>query len=307
MAVKTRAFTVMTDELTQEIPLVFDCQGKQLLGILHSCNPIGNCGVLIVVGGHQYRVGGSRQFVLLARELAAKNLPTFRFDVRGMGDSAGKTRDFQHLDTDIRAAIDCFFACSPGLKHVVLWGLCDGASAALFYAYQDSRVKGLVLLNPWMHTEQGAAQTYLKHYYLQRLLSRDFWKKIFSFNFNFAESISSFLMMLKQAVSRTAIDHHPADTHSKIAENLPLPIRMRECLKQFNHPVLFILSGRDLTASQFKNEVKADTIWQGLINEGRTTTCELAEADHTFSKSTWRKQVEKWTVDWIIGNYSDSK
>jgi len=66
--------------------------------------------VLIIVGGPQYRVGSHRQFVLLARHLAAQGIPVMRFDVRGMGDSKGKPRNFGQLDDDLRAATDCFFA-----------------------------------------------------------------------------------------------------------------------------------------------------------------------------------------------------
>jgi len=47
-------------------------------------------GVLIVVGGPQYRVGSHRQFVMLARFLADHGVPCMRFDYRGMGDVSGE-------------------------------------------------------------------------------------------------------------------------------------------------------------------------------------------------------------------------
>ena len=78
-------------------------------------------------------------------------------------------RDFTDVDADLRAAIDAFCARVPSLREVVIWGLCDAASAALFYAQQDERVTGLVLLNPWAHTEDGHAKATLKHYYGARL------------------------------------------------------------------------------------------------------------------------------------------
>jgi hypothetical protein len=37
----------------------------------------------------------------------------------------------------------------------VIWGLCDGASAAMFYAEQDRRVSGLVLLNQARSEQAG--------------------------------------------------------------------------------------------------------------------------------------------------------
>ena len=45
-------------------------------------------GMLIVVGGPQYRAGSHRQFTLLARDVAATGVPTMRFDYRGMGAPA---------------------------------------------------------------------------------------------------------------------------------------------------------------------------------------------------------------------------
>jgi len=283
-----------------ELPVIFDCLGARLLGIVHPGDPAAELGVLVVVGGPQYRVGSQRQFILLARGLAAQGIPAMRFDARGMGDSEGQPPGFERINPDIGAAIDCFFAACPALKRVVLWGLCDGASAALFYGYRDPRVKGLVLLNPWVFTEQGAAKTYLKHYYLQRLLSRNFWGKVFSFKFDYADSAASLLNKLKQA----AAPGEAAPTGKAAAgidENLPLPARMRECLKCFEHPVLLILSGRDLTAVEFKDAVAVDPGWQALLAEPRLDRRDLAEADHTFSTAAWRDQVTSWTGEWLGG------
>src|SRR6185436_8530568 len=144
-----------------EEAIAISCDGDSLIGVLNN-PPAGVArGVLIVVGGPQYRVGSHRQFTLLARYLATCDVPSLRFDYRGMGDSCGDLRTFERVEDDIRCAIDRFFQSVPTLKEVVVWGLCDAASAALFYAHRDSRVSGLVLVNPWVHTEQGAARTYL--------------------------------------------------------------------------------------------------------------------------------------------------
>src|SRR5437016_3602142 len=126
-----------------EHALIFDCEGESLVGILSEAGLPAGRGVLIVVGGPQYRVGSQRQFTLLARHLAERGVPTLRFDYRGMGDSDGEVRSFERIGADIRCAIDRFFTSVPGLKDVAIWGLCDAASAALFYANQDARVSGL--------------------------------------------------------------------------------------------------------------------------------------------------------------------
>jgi len=277
--------------MDRETPLLFACQGETLLGVLHTAETATELGVVIVVGGPQYRAGSGRQYVLLARRLAAVGFPVLRFDVRGMGDSTGEPRGFQALDADIRAALDCFFAHAPGLRRVGLWGLCGAAAAVLFYAHQDSRVQGLVLLNPWVYSQQGAAKTRLKHYYRQRLCSPDLWRKLLSFRFDFADSWQSWLGFLKQATAKTARD--------AVAVEPPLADRLRACLARFQQPVLLILSGRDLTASEFKDVVQADAGWRGLLNRPDVTRLELAAADHTFSSALWRDQVAAWTVGWL--------
>ena len=51
-----------------EIPVTFSCKNNALIGITHHGEQNAKRGVVIVVGGPQYRVGSHRQFLLLARE-----------------------------------------------------------------------------------------------------------------------------------------------------------------------------------------------------------------------------------------------
>jgi len=290
--------------MNKEIPIIFQCHENNLLGIIHQPVDTSKLGVLLVVGGPQYRVGSHRQFVLLARMLSANGIPVMRFDYRGMGDSEGEMQSFASVDDDIAAAIATFYQVCPELSGIVIWGLCDAASAALFYAYQDDRVRGLVLLNPWVYTEQGAATVYLKHYYLQRLLNPDFWRKIFSLKFDYLESLASLLTIFKKTLSKsTAVVNKAAETDNsrveRVAVNLSLPIRMRECIRRFKYPVLLILSGKDLTADEFKDVTTSDPGWQALLADGRVTRYDFIESDHTFSSNVWREQVADWTLRWL--------
>src|SRR5205823_4696070 len=100
-------------------------------------------------------------------------------------------------------AVDAFARAVPALQEVVLWGLCDAASATLFYAWQDRRIKGIVLVNPWVRTEAGIAEAHLRHYYFRRLLQPDLWKKIARGEFRLRESAASLGGFLTDVGKRT--------------------------------------------------------------------------------------------------------
>ena len=275
----------------QELALKFHCAGDALVGIASVPAQPARRGVVVVVGGPQYRVGSHRQFTLLARALAEQGYPVLRFDYRGMGDSAGAMRDFEQVDDDLRAAVDQFFVTVPELEDVVIWGLCDGASAALFYGAQDSRVSGLVLLNPWARSEQGLARTTLKHYYAARLVDRGLWKKIATLRFDYGAAARSLASMVGTVVGgrRSDMDQGAVSFQD----------RMLAGLGRFKGRVLLITSGADLTAQEFMGMVGGSRQWTSLLDAPRVARQTLAPADHTFSRRAWRDQVSAWTGAWL--------
>ena len=201
-----------------EQAIVFECNGDSLVGVLHQPEQVGDTAVLVVVGGPQYRIGSHRQFLLLARDLAAAGFPVLRFDYRSMGDSGGLLRDFEAVQTDIAKAVDQLLRSAPQASRVVIWGLCDAASAACFYAHTDHRVHGLVLLNPWVRTDAGIAKAYLKHYYLNRLLSLDMWKKVLSGKFDFAGSVKSLTGFMKSASGGDTVNKDDGNSINDMGE-----------------------------------------------------------------------------------------
>ena len=275
-----------------EEALVFQVAGDHLLGIVAKPDFPVDCGVLIVVGGPQYRAGSHRQFLLLSRRLAAEAYPVMRFDYRGMGDSGGAMRDFDAVGEDIEAAVDAFQLACPMVKRVVLWGLCDAASAALLYvqASRDLRIAGLVLLNPWVRSVASLAQTHIRHYYGQRLLQKVFWIKLLSGKLQVLKSLQGFLNSLLQARGKSV--HKENLSHS--FQDL-----MAEGLKQFPAGVLLILSGQDYTAREFVDYVSSNAAWKGLTPAAKVTRIEVEDADHTFSSRVLRLAVEEITKAWL--------
>jgi len=283
-----------------EAAFSFPCGSDSLVGILHQPETESlKRGVLFVVGGGpQFRVGGHRQLTLWSRRLCREGYPVFRFDYRGMGDAHGSFRGFEDVAADIRAAIDHFFAVSPSLQELVLWGECDASAAILFYAHQDSRVKGLVLLNPWVRTEGGEAKAILRFYYLQRLLEPSFWRKVLSLRFNPFASLKSAVGLVQKARSSAQGVVTGPDGGDGLG-GVSLPKRLFNGFSRFSGPVMLVLSGRDLIAREFEQLIQSDAAWGQLVSSQRVTRHDLAEGDHTFSSAEQRNRVVSWGVDWL--------
>ncbi|ANG62527.1 hydrolase 1, exosortase A system-associated [Marinobacterium aestuarii] len=264
----------------------FTSQGQQLAAILHLVDRA-SVGVVIVVGGPQYRVGSHRQFVHLARALASQGISVLRFDVTGMGDSSGEKKAFDDLDADIAAAVNCFQQHCPELESIVLWGLCDGASAALIYAHRDPRLAGLVLLNPWLENRQAKAQAQVSHYYRRRFLDPGFWRKLKQGKGNLVGSVWEFVCTLWQAL----IGDKGAAKAKESSDNC-YQQRMFEGLNKYPGRVLLVLSGNDLTAKTFSRQLAQDAAWAQLVEERSVSRVCLDSADHTFST----RQAKDWVA-----------
>lgn len=274
----------------KESVLNFVCEGQPLVGIL--AEPDGmpaEVGVLIIVGGPQYRVGSHRQFTLLARDLAANGFAALRFDYRSMGDSAGETRDFLAVDADIKAAIDALLAARPALKRVALWGLCDAASAALLYleSTRDARVAGVALLNPWVRSAASLAQTHVKHYYWQRLRQKEFWLKLLKggVGAKALRSLGGNLRLAREA--------------GKASDSRSFQDRMAAGLRGFDSPALLVLSGDDYTAREFAGHAQSSAAWAGLLARPTLELHEMPTADHTFSTIADQDAQSSICLEWL--------
>ena len=273
----------------EDLALNFSCEGETLFGILSVPEHPLSRAILLIVGGPQYRVGSHRQFVQFARTLSTAGFPVLRFDYRGMGDSGGAQRHFESIDADICAAIDALQTACPQAQEIVLWGLCDAASAACMYAALDKRVKGLVLLNPWVRNTSSYARTLVKHYYGARLFDRTFWTKLMRGEVALVRAlIESSRTFLRAAMSR-----------SQPSSRADFQTRMLEGLRAFSGPVLLLMSGRDLTAREFDGLIAENNAWRDILHGSRCLRSDLNDADHTFSSAVWKKQVEDQCIAWL--------
>jgi exosortase A-associated hydrolase 1 len=284
-----------------EYPVAFPCGDAELAGVIHRGASDAKLGVVIVVaGGPQFRVGAHRQFVSLARLFASKGYPVMRFDLRGMGDSSGDYLGYHHSRPDIRAALDELMRREPSLRQVALFGECESASGILFYASQDERVGRIALANPWVRTAEGQAEVILKHYYLDRLRSAEFWRNVLGGRFKWRDSLSSLLDVLRnywqgRRSKRVGLSAEAAPDF----DHLPLPAKTAEGLRRFRGSVLVLMSGRDYIAREFDEVTRSHEAWKGLLSDPRIRRKDIADADHTFSKPEAKAEAHGTLLEWL--------
>jgi exosortase A-associated hydrolase 1 len=281
-----------------EQALAIDCHGDALAGIACVPDTPRDTAVVIVVGGPQYRVGSHRQFVLLARAVAQAGYAALRFDVRGMGDSSGDARDFEAISDDIGCALTALQQALPTVQRFVLWGLCDGASAALLYVERthDPRVAGLCLANPWVRSEASLARTQVKHYYTQRLLQRDFWLKLLSGRVGIDALRGLARSMLRSLRGASAA-----------AADCPYQQHMAAAWQRFGGPLLLVLSGDDYTAKEFLEFVAVDPAWHVALARPGLQRHDISDADHTFSTPASRERAEAVMLSWLHDSWGSAR
>lgn len=287
----------------REIPLVFDCQGDALVGMVHLPErPLSRGLLSIVAGGPQYRGGVGRLQVQLARELAAQGIPVMRFDYRGLGDSEGRFRGFQDVSDDLQAALREFRRVAPEVQEFVLWGGCDAASAVLINAWRFPEVTGVVAGNPFARTEETASTTVVKHHYRKRLRDKDFWLKVLRGQYNPLPALG---VLWQAARQRLAGDARQPATDDEASFNQdparPFVPRMRIGLSRFRGDLLFLMSGRSLVTKEFDELVATRPAWQAALKSPRhVVRHDMPDADQTYSSIASRREVIEVARRWML-------
>jgi len=284
-----------------EQPLIIDCHGSAQIGILHKPENHKKIGIIIVpAGGPQYRVGCARQIILWSRFLANKGYPVLRFDYRGFGDSAGEFKGFEDIDEDIDSAINTIKTELADTEEFILWAECNAASAIMMCAWRHPCIKALIMQNPWVRDESTKARTYIKHYYLMRIMQKSFWLKLISFKFNPFKSIAIFLQFL--------FAYHKPARHKNENVNFDsitnFQERMAEGINRYDGKILLLMSGLSYIGREFDELVSVSKHWQTILNSKDLTRIDFPDADHTFSRSQDRDKLVETAYQWLISKYS---
>lgn len=131
---------------------------RQLAGILTAPDePAPRAALVLVSAGLSPKFGPFRLYAELARRLSREGFLTLRLDLGGIGDSRQDYASYpleKRTRLEIEAALD-YLSVRYELNGIVLGGLCSGAEDAFRSAELDTRVTGVVMIDPFAYRTSG--------------------------------------------------------------------------------------------------------------------------------------------------------
>ncbi len=252
-----------------ESPVVFECKGQQIVGMLHLPEGRGRFPAALLLHGFTgNKSEAHRMYVKLSRALANHGIASLRFDFRGCGDSAGDFEDLS-IRSELADAIEAvrFLARHRRVnsRRLALIGLSMGGAVASYLVGRErTRFKTLAL---WAPVADGSG-------ILDGLST--------------PEAVA--------ALAETGITDHGANLVGvqfirQFAEMKPL----REIVKS-KCPVLLVHGARDevVPAQNSDQYEKALLAHKRLVKKVIITG-----ADHTFNRHVWEQRAIAETVDWL--------
>lgn len=274
------------------------CGKSTITGIIHHPNTESpsntTTGFIIVSGGIQTRVGSHRQYVKLCRALAKHGVSCLRYDHFGVGDSLGEFSDIKERAEQLRELINYFNCKFPMINDIILWGLCDGASTILAYLNSyDSRVKRVILLNPWVKLPSSEINVLFSFYYPHRLLKFDFWYKFLIGKINYVTSINKFIYYF---LSKTNLFSERNKLPNKGDISIVESMLTGFCL--YSGKVTIICADTDFTGREFIDVCRKNPQWNKCLSNSAFHL--ISNANHTFSSSDAHNQLMSITINYVL-------
>ena len=240
----------------------FACEGATLVGSLDDAS--GTTGLLIVSGGSEIRSGAHGGMASLARRIAARGLPVFRYDRRGVGDSDGEDPGFAASLPDMAAALAAFRGHCPRLDRVVAFGNCDAATAVALH-HRALGIDALILANPWVVEagEEMPPPAAIRRRYRERLFSLAGWRRLLTLKVDFRKIFIGLRHASRAGVSELAV-------------------RVARALGASEAPLTIVLAEGDATAIAFEEAWKTS-----LFDRPRTHAhvFRIPSRSHSFARA----------------------
>jgi len=254
--------------------------------------------VVLFSSGATHRIGPSRLYTTLARNLAAHGYPTLRCDIEGIGDSVarepGGLEAHPYPPTAVRDA-------SAVLRHVgerhgpgelVLAGLCSGAYTAFQAALdQPGRpIAEVLLINPLIFSYDGGELPDVQSFRIAEsskgaMRKMESWKKLLRGQIR----VRYLLGMGLRHVGNVAASHGRtlAERVTMRAATL-LSRQLDQLFQQRRHIAMFLASGE--AGWNILHAGARRTAGKG-VRSGHLKLLRIDDADHTFSSEPSRAQL----------------
>jgi exosortase A-associated hydrolase 1 len=246
----------------------FPCGTDNMTGAFDAAD--GTTGLLIISGGNEIRSGAYAGQAAMAQHAQALGYPVFRFDRRGVGDSEGENRGFEHSADDIAAALQAFRALAPQLRNIVGFGNCDAATALVLFPDRDA-FSTLILANPW--TIDGAPETDETHSPNVAAIRARYWARLKN-----PRSIIDLLTgkidvkKLASGLAKASVREPVSDLATRIAANL----------LEREGPTEILVAESDTTARAFLAAWRSAT-FQNVRAKANISLSSYDTASHSFA------------------------
>lgn len=274
--------------------------GQGLSGILSTprADPAGTPFVVIVNAGIVHRVGPNRLYVDIARALAERGHTVLRFDLHGLGDSeplTGGTSLTSAAMADIKTAFD-FLEASHGAQSFICCGLCSGANYSVLNAFDDTRVVGVLLIDPTVaRTRRGR----LLHYG-QRLLHAATWRALLTLRHPLWRRALG--VQRGMAVAQAALGQSEQQEPSQMSAG-QVRIALERLIDRGVQLMLVFTGGVN---HQYNYRDQIFDLLPGLDFRDQLRLDFMPETDHTVGDLPSRKQLLRSIGDWMAYSFPRS-
>lgn len=265
--------------------------------------------IVFANSGATHRVGPSRLYVLLSRELAHLGFRCLRFDIPGLGDSIiddceEENKEYiEQSSVVVRQALESFGAGYKGNKYIIT-GLCSGGYFSFHAALdlEDVNVVESMMINPltfyWykgMEFDTSPTKNFgYWNWYKKAIQDPGSWLKFFRGGADYATLFDTIKNRIKIVVKAKLNSLYP---HDDAPNDLNIDLIK---LSDKTH-LSFVLSRSDPGYDILMTS--AGKVAKKLIKEGMIDIHFIEDADHTFSKYKPRCDVVNVVVRHISSRY----
>ena len=272
--------------------------GGSLVGVVSE----GTCAevpaAIFLNAGVIHRIGPSRLYVAIGRQLGDLGWTSARFDHSGIGDSAVRRDGMpfeQSAILEVREVMDSLEQ-RRGIKRFVLVGLCSGAVTAFDGALADPRVVGAVLINPQGFDDGETWNAYVlnrghaRRYWTRSLFSGSSWWNAIRGRVNYRRLLT---VLWRQVVRSRESENAVKSVASRVASDL-------EALVSRGCRLLLLCSEGD-DGIEYMNVILGRDI-RTWAAPGIDVTI-LSHADHSFTLRASQRRIVDAVGDWAAANY----